>query len=126
MHSVDKEESTYLTYRGTSHVPLIFGIPLMIVLVCTGIFAAILFVAILFLHSLILAFVLGSLNLAFLVWVKIECEIDSRAMQIRRLELVNRVKRTGKKELIITSQKPGKNQEHNSVQRYFKRLNRFL
>lgn len=125
MSEQNKDIDTFLTYRGAGHVPLKLGIPFFILLwlLFSGVFTFFIFV--LFLKLYKTAVVIGFIILSIGLWVKAECSIDSRAMQIRKLEIKNAIYKKfilNKKIVTVTSMKPEKDMEKKNVQRYFKKM----
>ncbi len=119
---MSEEKIKFATYRGAGHVAMVGGIPLIPMLILCGLLVITLFVCILLFNSLVTAMVISSVIVSVMIWLKIECAIEPRAMQIRRLEfkgLLLRMK--GRGEILVTSMKPRKNKGTKDVQRFFKK-----
>lgn len=117
-----EDQEKFATYRGAGHVAMVAGVPLIPMLVLCGLLVLTLFVGILLFKSLVAAGIVASIIVSAMIWLRIECEIEPRAMQIRRLEfkgMLIRIKGRGK--VLVTSMKPRKNKGSDDVQRYFKK-----
>lgn len=116
------EKIKFATYRGAGHVAMVAGVPLIPMLILCGVLVFSLFVCVLLLNSLVAASVIASIVISIMIWLKVECAIEPRAMQIRRLELKGLLLRMkGRGHILVTSMKPRKNKGTDDVQRFFKK-----
>lgn len=116
------EKIKFATYRGAGHVAMIWGMPIIPMLVLFGLLVFTLFFGILLLNNMWVAIPMASIIVSLMIWLKIECSIEPRAVQIRVLEfkgLLLKIKLRGS--IIITSMKPRKSKGVDDVQRYFKK-----
>lgn len=118
----DSNSEKYATYRGAGHVPLVLGVPLIPLLVLFGSSIVSFFLFVIILGWTVFGLVICSTFLAIGVWLHFECSFESRALEIRTLEIKGvflRIKQRAKI-LEVTSMKQSSNKEVEDVQRFVK------
>lgn len=119
------EEIRYATYRGSGHVPMFQGIPLIPCLILFGLAIAAFFIFFLFLGWIKTGVAVIAIIGMVAIWLRVECAIESRAMEIRLLEfkgLALRLKKGGQV-LEVTSNIQTEKKELENVQRFVKAKN---
>ncbi|WP_115855689.1 hypothetical protein [Kushneria indalinina] len=121
-----EERPRFATYRGAGHVALVWGVPLMPMLVLCGLLVATLFLFILLLKMVKTGLAIAALVACVMVWMKVECAGHPKALEIRKRELRELFRRLKlkSKTIVVTSMKGRKRKDSDGIQRYIKRRSR--
>ncbi|WP_193067748.1 hypothetical protein [Halomonas sp. 3D7M] len=121
--SDSEKEIRYVTFNGAGHTPLFFGVPLMLALSLMGSLIASFFIFVMILKWVLFGLCIMSVLLLFFVWAHLECAIETRAMEIRMLELRGALIKLlrGVKVIEVTSMKQTHKKEIENAERFIKR-----
>lgn len=122
----ESNEEKFATYRGAGHVPMLAGVPLIPCLILFGSFIVSFFLFIMILDWNVFGIICCAVILSVGVWIRFECMFESRALEIRYLELKGLLLRIklGVRVLEITSMKHSEKKEIEDVQRFIKEKSR--
>ena len=118
----DSNTEKYATYRGAGHVAMVLGVPIFAFLTLFGSLIVCFFLFIMILDWLVFGLICCAVILSIFVWLRFECTFESRALEIRYLEIKGvflRLKQ-GTRILEITSMKQSNDKEVEDVQRFIK------